>query len=241
MCRGPSENGPVRAFSVLSEAGIALAQDRGVVEERIAVTVWEERISPVFDVARKALLITLDGGREVAREDLVLPDEGGHAKLALLRRHRVGTLLCGAVSRPVALHAAALGIRLVAFLAGDAEEVVAAHLDGRVASGLFFMPGCRGHWGRRGNVSRWWAVGDGDRGERRFAMPSGDGTGPRGQGPGTGRGLGPCGGGNRGGGRGPGGGKRPDSRGGGRGGLGRGAGPGRGQGGNPGGGGRPQS
>jgi len=194
------------------------------------VTVWEERISPVFDVSRRALLLTVEDGREVGREELVLPDGGADAKLTVLRGHRVGTLLCGAVSRPVALHAAAMGLRLLAFLAGDAEQIIAAHLGGRLPSGLFLMPGCGGRRGRRGNRSRSWVVANW---ERRTEMPSGDGTGPQGKGPGTGRGLGPCGGGNRSSGRGPRVGRDPGSRGGGGGGSGKGAGQGRGQGGNP--------
>jgi hypothetical protein len=207
-------------------------------EERIAVTVWEKRISPVFDVSRRALVLTVEDGREMGREELILPDGGADAKLAVLRGHRVGTLLCGAVSRPVALHAAAMGFRLLAFLAGDAEQIIAAHLGGRLPSGLFLMPGCGGRRGRRGNRSRSWEIGNWERG---IEMPSGDGTGPQGKGPGSGRGLGPCGGGKRGLGRGQGGRRGPDSRGGGGSGIGRGTGQGRNQSDNPGGGGRSQS
>lgn len=201
-----------------------------MVEERIAVTVWENRISPVFDVSRRALLLTIEDRREVGREELALPDGGADAKLAVLRGHRVGTLLCGAVSQSAALHAAATGIRLLAFLAGDAEEIIAAHLGGRLPSGLFVMPGCRGRRGQLGDRSRSWVVADW---ERRTEMPKADGTGPQGKGPGTGRGLGPCGGGKPSGGRGPGSGKNPGSRGGGGRGSGKGADQGRGQGGKP--------
>lgn len=52
-------------------------------QERIAVTVWRGRMSPVLDVSTRALLLTVEDGRVLDRAELDLPETGG-AKLAAL-------------------------------------------------------------------------------------------------------------------------------------------------------------
>ncbi len=171
------------------------------------MTVWGERISPVLDVARRAVLLTVRDGDLVDRREVELPGASGEATIAALSALGVELLLCGAVSRSVAERAASLGVRLVAFLAGDAEAVIRAHLDGQLPSAAFAMPGCRARRRRRGAGA---AAANGLTSidaERSLTIPNGDGTGPQRQGRGAGRGLGPCGGG-RGQGKGPGGGRR---------------------------------
>lgn len=129
-------------------------EDVKVDGERIAVTVWGERISPLLDVAQRALLLTIREGRTIERIEFTLPGGGGETKLAAIRDLRVDTLLCGAVSRGLAQHAAALGLRLVPFLAGEVAEVVAAYLGGQLPREELTMPGWPAKR-RRGSGGRW--------------------------------------------------------------------------------------
>jgi predicted Fe-Mo cluster-binding NifX family protein len=123
-------------------------------QDRIAVTVWGERVSPVLDVSSRALLLTLQDGQAGERTELELP-EAGDAKLAALSNRGVRTLLCGAVSRSVAEQAAAFGLRLVPFLAGEVEQVIAAYLAGQLPQPSLSMPGCHGRQhGRRSRRCR---------------------------------------------------------------------------------------
>lgn len=152
------------------------------------MTVWGERVSPVLDVSSRALLLTVQDGQAGERTELDLP-EGGGAKLAALSSRGVQTLLCGAVSRSVAEQAAACGLRLVPFLAGEVELVVAAYLAGELPNPALSMPGCHGRQhGPRGRRCRRGQPAGGEEND----MPKNDGTGPRGEGSGTGRGKGPC-------------------------------------------------
>lgn len=187
------------------------------------MTVWGGRVSPVLDVSSRAILITVQDGQAGERTELELPGPDP-AKLAALRDQGVRTLLCGAVSRSLAVQAAAFGLRLVPFLAGEVEEVLAAYLAGQLPHPSLLMPGCQNR--RHGRMGRRCRRGRPAAGEEE-AMPRQDGTGPRGEGPGTGRGQGPCQGG-----------PKPDNErpGGGRGGPprdGRGAGQGKGKGNGP--------
>ncbi|MDP2862869.1 MAG: hypothetical protein Q8N95_08765, partial [Desulfobacterales bacterium] len=54
----------------------------------------------------------------------------------------VGTLVCGAISRPLHGMVIASGIRVISFVAGDLRKVINAWLDGNLESGKFAMPGC---------------------------------------------------------------------------------------------------
>jgi predicted Fe-Mo cluster-binding NifX family protein len=169
---------------------------------RVAVAVWGERVSPLLDVSRRALLLDFDNGQVVSKRELALPDGRAEAKLEALHDQGVTTLLCGAVSQELAARARALGLELVAFLAGDVEAVVAAYLAGQLPNDELVMPGCRARR-RQGQRWKYWD-GSGTEPERSETMPNRDGTGPQGKRPAGGGGRGPCGGRGRGQGRGQG-------------------------------------
>ncbi len=185
---------------------------------RLALTVWQGRISPVFDVARNILVVDVEAGIVIARRNENFVEQDPFQKIARLAELRVQTLVCGAVSRPVAGAASVYGIRMVAFVAGDVDQVIDAFLTGSLLNPAFCMPGCRGG-GRRfrrmgilgstGPLGQWPVTTSFGRDIR---MPRGNGTGPAGKGPQSGRRRGPCqdpgqpgpGGGRRGGGAGQG-------------------------------------
>jgi predicted Fe-Mo cluster-binding NifX family protein len=54
----------------------------------------------------------------------------------------VGTLVCGAISRPTLAVIEAYGIEVRPFLAGELCEVVLAWLEGKLDGSTFGMPGC---------------------------------------------------------------------------------------------------
>jgi predicted Fe-Mo cluster-binding NifX family protein len=126
---------------------------------RVGIPIWQERISPVFDTARRLLLVDLLGGREQTRSEVLLGDEAWPERARHLREHGVEVLLCGAVSRPLCELLQAQGIRVVSFLRGEPEAVLAAYRSGRLTVTRFRMPGCRGrcvrrHGRQRGRNSR---------------------------------------------------------------------------------------
>jgi predicted Fe-Mo cluster-binding NifX family protein len=107
---------------------------------RIALHQWQDRIAPVFDVGGR-ILVLAEGGRE--REEHVLSrGEPLHRAEDLLRLD-VGTLICGAISRPMQEALVAGGIKVVGFVTGDLERVITAWERGDLDES-FDMPGCRG-------------------------------------------------------------------------------------------------
>jgi predicted Fe-Mo cluster-binding NifX family protein len=116
---------------------------------KAAFAVWDDRIAPLFDVARHVHLVEADAGRIVAESETDLPVDVVARKVRRLADLGVGTLICGAISGPVQGVVAAFGIRLVPFVAGDLSEVVKAWLSGDLDGDRFAMPGCGGRRRRR--------------------------------------------------------------------------------------------
>ena len=126
-----------------------------VCQMRVAITELHGRISPVFDVARRLLLVDVEDGREVGRREV--PLEESEPKLRAKRVAGLGAqvLICGAISWPLEAMLASGGVRVVPHTCGGIEEVLGAFLSGQFPQQAFLMPGCcrrqrRFRHGRRG-------------------------------------------------------------------------------------------
>jgi predicted Fe-Mo cluster-binding NifX family protein len=122
---------------------------------RTAFSTWENRIAPVFDVARPVHLLEAEAGRILGEWQEILPDGSPVQKALCLAELGVDTLVCGAITKPLHAMIAAYGIEVIPFVAGDLQEVIQAHLKGSSLGKVFAMPGCCGGGRRRihGTVS----------------------------------------------------------------------------------------
>ena len=111
---------------------------------KIALAVWNGRISPVFDVSRQLLIADVENDRMTNPIDIHFSSDNPMHKVHRLRDMDVDVLLCGAVSRQLAAALDASGIRRIDFLSGDIESVVAAYLNDALPTPELSMPGCYG-------------------------------------------------------------------------------------------------
>jgi predicted Fe-Mo cluster-binding NifX family protein len=109
---------------------------------RIAIPLWQGRISPVFDEARRILLLDVSEKREQHRREESLVAENPFERSRLLPRLGVNLLICGMISQTQQTALASAGIRTIPHICGQIEEVINAFLEGRIESGEFLMPGC---------------------------------------------------------------------------------------------------
>jgi predicted Fe-Mo cluster-binding NifX family protein len=130
---------------------------------KAALSVWEGRISPVFDVSRQALVLTIENGVATSRHSESIEATAPEAKIGRLLSLGIETLVCGAISKPLHRELTARGVKVIAFIAGDIDEVVASFLAGRLPSETLSMPGCcrrqemfRGGDGRGNGTGRAW-------------------------------------------------------------------------------------
>ncbi len=109
-----------------------------------ALTVWDGRISPVFDVSREVIVLTVQRGAVTARQRESLAAPTPALRVARLVGLGIDTLVCGAISEPLRQALEARGIRILGFVAGEVDEVVAAFVAGSLPTPALSMPGCRG-------------------------------------------------------------------------------------------------
>jgi predicted Fe-Mo cluster-binding NifX family protein len=125
---------------------------------KVAIPVWQGRISPVFDVAGQLLLVELTDGREVGREEQLVTETTPDERARKLEELGIETLICAGISQPLEAVLADRGIRVIARICGNVEEVLAAFVAGRLGEECFAMPGCCGQRQRRhlGSCGRRW-------------------------------------------------------------------------------------
>lgn len=108
---------------------------------KLALSVWNGRIAPVFDVSERCLIVDTDA---LARDGdcFELPGWSAEEKARVLSEKGVTMLVCGAVSREYEEAFLARGIEMIAFLAGPVEQVLEAWRTGTLIQDAFSMPGC---------------------------------------------------------------------------------------------------
>jgi len=105
---------------------------------RIAIPIWSERVSPVFDVARTVRVVDISDGK-VSRETIhTLEKERRASKLVKLG---VDIVICAAISTPLEATLWMSGIEVIPDTCGTVEEIVDAFASGDTKLARFRSPG----------------------------------------------------------------------------------------------------
>jgi predicted Fe-Mo cluster-binding NifX family protein len=111
---------------------------------KAALTVWDGRMSPVFDVSREALILTIENGAVAARSIESIETPTAPLKLDRLMELGVEMLICGAISEPLQHELTTKGVKVIGFVAGEIDDVVESFLSGTLPTPALSMPGCCG-------------------------------------------------------------------------------------------------
>jgi len=112
---------------------------------RIAISIWEDKVSPVLDTASKLLVVESNAQREVSRFKAYLYEENISRRCYFILGFEIDVLICGAVSRQLSGMLDASGINVISGISGPAEEIIEAYLQGTLGDSKFFMPGYNSH------------------------------------------------------------------------------------------------
>ena len=110
---------------------------------RIAIPIWEDKISPVLDTASRLRIIEVVDGSESSRFEITMDEEILSRRCLRIQRIGVDILICGAVSKPFLRLLRGYGITIIPEIAGKADDVLKAYFQGRLLNSDFLMPGCR--------------------------------------------------------------------------------------------------
>ena len=121
---------------------------------RIAIPVWNEKVSPVFDTAARVLVLQYKGSQEVSRTETFLEGQDLYSRCHRLKALEVDILICGAISKCYYMMLCkSAGIRVIPWISGSLEEVLEAFLAGTLMDTKFLMPGCRWQENEEDNFS----------------------------------------------------------------------------------------
>jgi len=108
---------------------------------KIAIPIWKGCVSSAFDFSHTLLLVELENGRETKRTEISSPAQSISEKANQLKTLGVEVLICGAISRSLALLVRASGIEVLPYVVGQVDEIVEAYLMGRLLQREFILPG----------------------------------------------------------------------------------------------------
>ena len=111
---------------------------------RVAIPISDGRISPVFDAARRLVLVDIESGREVRRTTQVVEELELAPRARRVAELGADVLICGAISRPLEAMLLSADVEVVPQTCGQAEDVLQAFVSGQLTERAFLVPGCCG-------------------------------------------------------------------------------------------------
>lgn len=110
---------------------------------RIAIPVWDHKVSPVLDTASRLLIVEVEDQGETSRFETCLDEQDLSRRCFRIQGLELDLLICGAISRQFSRMLMASGIDIIPEISGLAEEVLRAYLQGNLFHSRFLMPGCK--------------------------------------------------------------------------------------------------
>ncbi|MBA3013013.1 MAG: NifB/NifX family molybdenum-iron cluster-binding protein [Proteobacteria bacterium] len=116
---------------------------------KIAIPIWGNRISPVFDSARTLLVARIEN-RKIAKKTYTPFDpECCQDLIRLLQKMQITTLICGAISTKPADFLVENNIKLISFVTGNAMDFLDYFASRQTIEKGHMMPGCSMEYCRR--------------------------------------------------------------------------------------------
>lgn len=110
---------------------------------KIAVPIWNDKVSPVFDTALRLLIINTKNLSEIERFEVYLGEQDISKRCLLIHSLKVNVLICGAISRSFSMMLMSTGVKIISEISGLVEDVLQAYLHGSLSNSKYLMPGCK--------------------------------------------------------------------------------------------------
>ncbi len=110
---------------------------------KIAITTWEDRVSPVFDSSHLLLVAEILDGAVIEKRFEGFDPKTLRSLVVRLKSLGIDVLICGAVTLKQESMIKASGIHLIPFVGGMAERILDDFSKGAAITPRYLMPGCR--------------------------------------------------------------------------------------------------
>ena len=109
---------------------------------KLAVTIWKNRISPLFDSSRRLQIVDIRKRCVAGVHSIDLDIRSAADRASALAALGVDLLICGAISSEFLRRIQQKHIDIIPFVSGTLDEVIEAYLSGTLVNGELSMPGC---------------------------------------------------------------------------------------------------
>lgn len=120
---------------------------------KIAIPLFNSRVSPRFEFASRVLIVTIDSGEVVERREFSFTNLNPIRRSVLISELGVHVLICGGISDFSVRLLLGNGVEVIPMVAGEVEYVLNLFINDKVHSAIIPRASGRGytyHPGRRG-------------------------------------------------------------------------------------------
>jgi predicted Fe-Mo cluster-binding NifX family protein len=120
---------------------------------KVAIPMFDSRVSPRFDLASKLMIVIIENGKVVDRKEHYLINLHPIRRTTLLCELGIKVLICGGISNFSERLLIGNGIDVIPMVQGEVEEVINLFLNGKLSSAIIPIilgRGYRYHRGKRG-------------------------------------------------------------------------------------------
>jgi len=108
---------------------------------KIAIPVWQDHVSPLFDSAAQ-LLIAEAGNKNILKQDIINVESLSlFQRTDLLEKLAIDIFVCGGITRPILDNIRNKNITVIPFVCGNVKELLMALIKGKDVKNVFAMPG----------------------------------------------------------------------------------------------------
>ena len=108
---------------------------------RIAIPIWQEKVSPLLDTSSRLLIVVTRGEGELSRFETYLDEVDISRRCQRIQGLKIDVLICGALSRPFVMMLKAAGIDIISGITGRVEDVLQAFFHKKLSHSNYVMPG----------------------------------------------------------------------------------------------------
>lgn len=109
---------------------------------KVAIPVSADATATTLDFAGELLVVDCEGPEEVDRSRAVLEEALPANRARRIIRLGIHVLICGAISRSLAMLIQDAGIQVIPLVSGPVDEVLAGFMADRLDEPRFLLPGC---------------------------------------------------------------------------------------------------